>query len=172
MNVTLRLAVVAVAITCSMSSVADQQGVDVVDSDQIADALNVPKTRGLSRGIGVRQKAQVDLNIPFEVNSSELKPEARQQLRQLVDALSRDSLAEFRFQVAGHTDASGAADYNLDLSERRAQTVMQYLVDNGVARDRLVAVGYGEEKLLRGGDPEHSDNRRVEIINIGAASEN
>ncbi len=170
MKLTLRLAIVAAAITCAVSSIADQQGADVVDSDQIADALNAPKTRSLTRGIGVRQKARVDLKIPFEVNSSELKPEARQQLRQLVDALSRDSLAEFRFQIAGHTDASGASDYNLDLSERRAQVVMQYLVDNGVARDRLVAIGYGEEKPLRTGNPEHSDNRRVEIINIGTAS--
>lgn len=172
MKSSLRPGAIAVAIFLTCNSLANPQQTDVVDSDQIAEALSAPKTRSLTRGIGVRQKRQVDLNIPFEVNSSELKSEAQRQLNQLVDALSRDSLAIFRFQIAGHTDASGAADYNLELSQRRAQAVMQYLIDNGVEPDRLVAVGYGEEQLLDAGNPEHSDNRRVEIINISAPGGN
>lgn len=172
MKTMFRAGALAVTVFCSFSAIADQQQSDVVGSDDIAEALTAPKTRGLTRGIGLRQKAKVDLNIPFEVNSSALKPEARRQLSQLVDALSRDSLAEFRFQVAGHTDTSGASDYNLELSERRAKAVMQYLIENGVNPDRLVAVGYGEDKLLLSGNPEHSDNRRVEIINIGSATGN
>lgn len=172
MKAILRPGAVAVALACSLGAFADQQQSDVIDGDDIVEALAAPRTRSITRGIGVRQKRQVDLNIPFEVNSSELKPEARRQLDHLVDALLRDTLKEFRFQVAGHTDASGTAEYNLDLSERRAQTVMQYLVEHGVSPDRLVAVGYGEEKPLHGGNPEHSDNRRVEIINISGPGDN
>lgn len=172
MKAAFRQGAILIAILCSPAAFTAQQQDDVVDSDVIAESLAAPTTRGLTRAIGVRQKKKVDLNIPFEVNSSELKPEARRQLRQLVDALSRESLAEFRFQVAGHTDASGAADYNLELSERRANAVMQYLVENGIDPERLVAVGYGEDELLLSEDPESSENRRVEIINIGATTGN
>ena len=170
MNSSYRLIAVTVAFTCSIGTVSGQEQADVVDSDRIADALVEPRTRGLSRGIGVRAKGKVDLNIPFEVNSSDLAPEAQQQLQHLIDALSRDSLTEFRFRIAGHTDASGAANYNRQLSEQRASTVMQYLIDNGVDPARLVAVGYGEDRLLVAENPEHPDNRRVEIQNLGASS--
>ncbi len=110
MKSTFLLITVTVPLFCSIGAVVGQEQTDVVDSDNIADALAEPRTRGLSRGIGVRAKGKVDLNIPFEVNSSELAPAAQRQLEQLIDALSRDSLAEFRFRIAGHTDASGAAD--------------------------------------------------------------
>jgi outer membrane protein OmpA-like peptidoglycan-associated protein len=112
------------------------------------------------------------LKIPVEVYSSELAPAALRQLEQLSDALSRDSLSEFHFQIAGHTDASGSAAYNRQLSERRANAVMQYLVKNGVDPLRLVAVGFGEEMLLLPDYPEHPDNRRVEIRNLGKFTEN
>jgi outer membrane protein OmpA-like peptidoglycan-associated protein len=170
MNFRYRLIAVTVVLYCSIGAVSGQEQADVVDSDKIADALAEPRTRGLSRGIGVRAKGKVDLNIPFEVNSSELAPDAQRQLEQLIDALSRDSLTEFRFRIAGHTDASGAATYNRQLSEQRANTVMQYLIDNGVDPVRLVAVGYGEDMLLVTDNPEHPDNRRVEIQNLGAQS--
>ena len=168
------LSSVAIAILFSTSVVAAQEENDVVDSERIAEALTQPRTRSLSRAIGVqaRTEPKVDLDIPFEVNSSELAPQARRQLEQLSDALSGNSLAGFRFQIAGHTDGSGTAEYNRRLSEMRANTVMQYLIDEGVNPERLEAVGFGEEMLLVTGDPAHPDNRRVEIRNLGPSSEN
>jgi len=147
---------------------------DVLSSDEIAESLqkDKPKTRGISRGFSVRVKAKVDLDIPFEHNSSTLARDAEEQLTQLSEALSRESLADFRFEVAGHTDASGSAEYNRQLSEKRAKTVLQYLVDAGVDQNRLEATGYGEDELLRSDDPTHSDNRRVEIRNLGAPGKN
>ncbi len=146
---------------------------NVTSSDDIAEALQEqPKTRGITRGFAVRVKAKVDLDVPFEYNSSALAGDAEQQLKQLAEALARESLAEFRFEIAGHTDASGSAEYNRQLSEKRAKSVRQYLIDVGVAQERLEAMGYGEDKLLRRDDPTHSDNRRVEIRNLGTASEN
>lgn len=145
----------------------------VKSSDDIAEALQErPKTRGIGRGFAVRVKAKVDLDIPFEYNSSTLAGDAEKQLTQLADALARESLADFRFEIGGHTDASGSAEYNRQLSEKRAQSVLQYLISAGVERERLEAMGYGEDKLLRSDDPTHSDNRRVEIRNLGAAGEN
>lgn len=168
-----QLLIVVAALAFSQSGIAQQEQAEVVEGDAIAEALTQkPQTRGLSRAIGVRKKAAIDLKIPFEVNSSELAPEALRQLEQLSDALSRDSLSEFHFQIAGHTDASGSAAYNHQLSERRANAVMQYLVKNGVDPLRLVAVGFGEEMLLLPDYPEHPDNRRVEIRNLGKLTEN
>ncbi len=172
MKVMFRQGAIAVLICCSSAAIAGAQQDKVVKSDDIVEALSAPRTRSLTRAIGVRQKGKVDLNIPFEVNSSDLLPEAERQLGQLAEALIRDSLAEFRFRIAGHTDASGAAEYNRRLSEQRAQRVMQFLVEHGVDQKRLTAVGYGEDMLLVTENPEHADNRRVEITNIGAAVEN
>jgi len=50
------------------------------------------------------------------------------------------------FVLEGHTDADGAADYNQDLSERRAASVLRWLAENGVATDRITAVGLGETR--------------------------
>jgi len=143
---------------------------DVVSSDDIASALAQPKTRGL-RGVGVRAKARVDLHIPFQLNSSHLAPDAERQLEQLSDALSNESLAGYRFEIAGHTDASGAEDYNRRLSERRAESVKQFLINKGVSPDRLESAGYGADELLLTDNPQHPDNRRVEIRNLGGSSE-
>ncbi len=134
-----------------------------VSSDEIQKALEKPATRGLS----VRTKAKVDLNIPFEINSSDLKPEAKRQLLQLEEALQRDELAGFRFAIVGHTDASGSAAYNRQLSEARARSVRQFLVDRGVDPDRLDVAGRGEDELLYPDQPRHGANRRVEIKNLG-----
>ena len=139
----------------------------VVRSADIEKALTQekPRTRSLTRGVSVRPK--LDLNVPFEYNSATLDPAARTQLEELSKALSGEALGAYRFEVAGHTDAAGADDYNRTLSERRAQTVKQYLLDTGISSDRLEAVGYGEEKLLHKDRPMDAANRRVEIRNIG-----
>jgi outer membrane protein OmpA-like peptidoglycan-associated protein len=70
-----------------------------------------------------------------------------------------------RVRVEGHTDAVGKRKYNLDLSDRRAKAVAKYLVDHGVAAERLEAAGFGPDRPLDPGDsPEsHDRNRRVEF---------
>lgn len=172
MKSSIRQGAIAVVILCFSAAFAAPPQQAVVDPEEIAEALAAPQTRGLTRGIGVRQKGKVDLNIPFDVNSSELLPEARRQLEYLAEALARDSLSSFRFRIAGHTDASGSADYNRELSEKRAEAVMQFLVEHGVNPERLVAIGYGEDRPLPGNDPGHAGNRRVEVTNIGSANAN
>ena len=141
----------------------------VVSDTQIEQALQAPPK---SRGIIVvtthtEAKQMIDLNIPFEFNSSELQSQAAAQLKQLRSALTSESLGKDRFMVAGHTDGKGSAQYNQQLSMRRAEAVKRYLVDNGVAADRLEAVGYGAEHLALPDRPEDPANRRVEIRNLG-----
>lgn len=69
-------------------------------------------------------------------------------------------------QVEGHTDAQGEADYNLDLSQRRAEAVVTALVERGVEATRLIGRGFGESRLVSEGETEadHEANRRVEFL--------
>jgi len=152
---------------------AAQANNDVVSSDDIVRSLEQPpKTRGF-RAIRVQEsQPKVDLNIPFEHNSADLAPEAERQLDELSAALLGDSLSGYRFEIAGHTDASGTSDYNRQLSDRRANSVRQFLVDKGIGEGRLNSVGYGEDKLLLADEPMHADNRRVEVRNLGAVPNN
>jgi|HubBroStandDraft_4_1064222.scaffolds.fasta_scaffold139383_2 outer membrane protein OmpA-like peptidoglycan-associated protein len=124
--------------------------------------------RGLARRDQVSQS--VSLAIQFELNSSALKPAASTQLQQLQLALSSQSLHADRFVVAGHTDAQGNPRYNKQLSLRRAETVKQFLVANGIDARRLDTVGYGSDHLLEPDRPHDPRNRRVEIRDIGASS--
>jgi len=88
----------------------------------------------------------------------------------LGQALSNESLTPYRFQIVGHTDATGRADYNKRLSERRAQAVVNYMATRyGVARQRLDAAGVGSEDPLVSTSGPEPRNRRVQIVNIGAS---
>lgn len=155
-------ALFCLALVWSQISLAQTEP-EPVSSDEITRALERPATRG----IRVRTKSKVDLNIPFEINSSDLKPEAEEQLMQLKDALQKDELSGFRFEVVGHTDASGSARYNRKLSEARAESVRRFLVGHGVDPRRIDVVGRGEDDLLYPDRPLHGANRRVEIRNLG-----
>lgn len=102
-----------------------------------------------------------DLLITFHVNSDRLTNQARRNLDEFAKALSHPDLSGLRFAVDGHTDATGPDDYNMELSSRRAESVVNYLSDLGVDRSRLQASGYGESRPLMT-NPNHPGNRRVE----------
>ena len=82
--------------------------------------------------------------------------------------LSRPNLQTNNIVISGHTDRKGTADYNLRLSERRADAVVDYLVKKfALDRSNLTAVGYGFDKLKNSANPLSGENRRVEIVNGG-----
>lgn len=134
--------------------------------DSANKQLNAPKMRGgmgaASRNMGVR--ASIDLLINFEFDSADLQPKGTSDLDQLVLALKDSSMSERTFIIEGHTDAKGTEAYNLDLSNRRAQTVVAYLVSQGVRSDRLESKGLGFSQLYYPQRPEGPENRRVRII--------
>jgi outer membrane protein OmpA-like peptidoglycan-associated protein len=104
-------------------------------------------------------------SIEFEFDSAKLKDSATPVLDSVVQAL-KDNADIKRVEVQGHTDERGDDAYNLDLSDRRAASVMQYLVAHGIAADRLESHGYGETRPI---DPAHNEaawtkNRRVEFV--------
>jgi outer membrane protein OmpA-like peptidoglycan-associated protein len=166
-------------LTMAQTPAADHEPpAKVMSNEEILQALGQaksPPTRSLSfasRGLARRQASEsdqsVNLNIPFQLNSSALKPQASEQLKQLELALASPSLGGDRFVVAGHTDAKGSAEYNKQLSLRRAETVKRFLVEKGIDPQRLDTIGYGSEKLLSPDHPDDPSNRRVEIRVVAA----
>jgi OmpA-OmpF porin, OOP family len=111
--------------------------------------------------------ASASLLITFETNSAELTARAKQFLDVVARALSSDELTEFRFALQGHADPRGDAESNLRLSQLRAESVRQYLVQNKHIEDRrLEAIGKGDTELLNSANPIAPENRRVTIVNL------
>jgi outer membrane protein OmpA-like peptidoglycan-associated protein len=102
-----------------------------------------------------------DLMVNFEFNSDKLTQAARENLDQFARALQDPRLKGQKFEIDGHTDATGAEEYNLGLSERRASSVVAYLASQGLSPEDLKAKGFGKSKP-RVSDPYSAENRRVE----------
>jgi OmpA-OmpF porin, OOP family len=111
-------------------------------------------------------KPSLDMRLEFASGSAELSEAARAEARQFANALRTADLAPMRFAVEGHTDAVGDREYNLDLSRRRAQAVVDFMVQQGVDPARLQPQGYGFDKP-RFNAPQDPRNRRVEFARVG-----
>ncbi len=108
------------------------------------------------------QRAGLDMMINFALDSAQLDQTARSELDEFARALEDKRLSTFSFVVEGHTDATGSDSYNLNLSQRRAQSVAAFLTANGIEPARLRAVGLGKSHP-RVADPYDPVNRRVEM---------
>jgi OOP family OmpA-OmpF porin len=109
---------------------------------------------------------RINLAVTFVTGSAELTPAARAQAQVFAESLMRPQLMNMRFEINGHTDAVGRRDRNLDLSQRRAQTVADFLVRSGVSADRLVVHGYGPDRPLPHLRATAPQNRRVEVVRV------
>ncbi len=79
-----------------------------------------------------------------------------------------NQLSSSKFLVAGHTDSAGDDTYNVLLSQQRADAVKFFLINAfSINPTRLFSMGFGEARLLNETDPLASENRRVEVVNIG-----
>ena len=101
--------------------------------------------------------------ILFDVDRAELRPDAQAELTKLARILQKYD--DTNIMIEGHTDATGADQYNMDLSVRRASSVGTFLAVQSVARDRLNAVGYGEIRPIASNETTdgRQQNRRVEV---------
>ena len=102
--------------------------------------------------------------IEFEFDSAGLTVRAQRELDIIAEGLNDPQLAAEQLTVEGHADATGDANYNRRLSQRRAEAVVAYLVRRGVAGHRLYAAGFGEDRLLSEYAPTDGRQRRVEIV--------
>jgi OmpA-OmpF porin, OOP family len=102
--------------------------------------------------------------INFDYNKATIKPESMGTLNMVVQVLKDNP--EIKFEVGGHTDADGSDDYNLKLSQQRADAVKEELIKLGIDASRLTAKGYGETKPISDNTlPEgKANNRRVEFV--------
>lgn len=126
-----------------------------------ADLARIGTVKQEARGMVITLSG----GVLFESGKSELLPAAQVKLNDVAKALTEvDPLS--RIVVEGHTDSQGGADFNQLLSQRRAQSVLDYLVSHGVAADRITAQGLGlsrpvaDNKSAEG----RANNRRVELV--------
>jgi len=102
--------------------------------------------------------------ILFDVDKASLKPESQKPLQEIVKLMR--NYPDLKLEIQGHTDNQGSADYNRDLSQRRAETVKTYLTTYGTDASRLAAKGYGLSQPVASNDTEEgrAKNRRVELV--------
>jgi outer membrane protein OmpA-like peptidoglycan-associated protein len=106
----------------------------------------------------------VALRIHFDPSKATIKPDSQPVLEQVAELMRTQ--ADLRLSVEGHTDNTGTAQANKLLSQRRADSVVAALVQKGVARARLVAVGWGQERPVADNrsDAGREKNRRIELV--------
>jgi len=137
------------------------------DGDGVADYLDEcpgtpPGTRVDSRGCALTDVISLE-GVTFGFNSAEITADERGTLAEAVSILER--YPNVRVEVAGHTDSVGNPTYNLNLSQRRAESVVEFLVERGIDGDRMVARGYGQNEPIADNATEagRAMNRRVEL---------
>ncbi len=115
-------------------------------------------------------------NIYYDYNSANLRDSSKAVLDGLLTLLTNNP--SIVIELSSHTDSRGGADYNKTLSQQRAESCVKYLIEKGIDPKRMVAVGYGKEKLLNNCDDkskcteeEHQVNRRTEFKVLGELEE-
>ena len=152
----LRLAGLGLTVFVVAAPVYVEKEVPALGREELTSKL-VPVTGEMQRS--------VDLTVPFARNSAKLTATAREQLDELGAALAGERLKPLDVGVYGHTDASGKAAYNQQLSEKRAAAVVGYLVRGfSLEPKRFRHAGYGEERLLEGIAANSPRHRRVEVV--------
>ncbi|MCA9562968.1 MAG: OmpA family protein [Myxococcales bacterium] len=113
---------------------------------------------------------EIEDRVYFETDSDVIQVRSYDLLDQIVGVLRARSDISL-VSIEGHTDSRGSDSHNMDLSTRRAASVRRYLVDHGIQADRLLSLGYGEERPVASNDTAdgRADNRRVEFLIIEQA---
>ena len=133
------------------------------DGDGVIDSLD--KCPNTPRGATVNERGcwTYQATVLFGFDSTVIDPQAFDMLNEAVKVLGQNP--DLKVEIDGHTDSTGPAEYNMVLSQKRAQAVMKYFVDNGVDAGRLTAKGFGlTQPIADNGSKEgRAKNRRVEL---------
>lgn len=159
-------------VACSSSSDTDDSGMeDEGSSSSSSSNANVPvrsnpgSTSGQLTQEEIRaQNALRQTVFYFDFDIAEFKAADRATLAFHARNLAANSSKRIRLE--GHADERGTREYNLALGERRANSILNYLIVNGASRSQIEVVSYGEERPAQAGqsDSAYSRNRRVEVV--------
>jgi OOP family OmpA-OmpF porin len=155
--------------TVSIAGLGQDQDVvaalDVLINGVVGDELNiVTEVEVDPEAVATQLTNLLEGNATFAANGTELSADGVDLLNLAVEILQANPATVL--VVEGHTDSDGDAAANLDLSQRRAEAVVAYLVDGGIEQDRLTAVGYGESRPIANNATEEgrAQNRRIEFV--------
>jgi OmpA-OmpF porin, OOP family len=108
--------------------------------------------------------------VQFDPDASTIRPESYQTLGRIADALCHSTLLRYGFLIVGRTDATGKREYNLTLSQKRADSIRDALVTTfKISPKRLQAVGLGEEQLQDAARPTAAINQQVQVVTVAKA---
>ncbi len=155
--------------TLAQNQTADRvdQPMNSASIDQLVEKLApepAVRTRSL-RNLAPAPKS-VDLVIQFDFDSAKLQAASKPLLNNLAAAMKTDRLMQISFKVEGHTDAKGSESYNQQLSQKRAESVVTYMAEQGIDKSRMESVGKGFSDLLYPDRPQAMENRRVRITTV------
>lgn len=186
-----RLTLAALAVTLAAATAGAQ---NIISTQQIVDSLqgvqreatlhpddiramaleNIKRNPGENAPSGVPMSSlmenlrQFNVEINFDFDSNRINPSSYEAMGAIADALHTPYLLGQKFLIIGHTDARGTREYNLELSQRRADAVRDALATTfRIDPSRLLSAGLGEEELRDPANPDAAVNRRVQLINIG-----
>ncbi len=153
----------------------DENGCEIdSDGDGVCDGLD--KCPGTPAGLKVDkdgcpidyiiEKEEILKPIIFAVNSAKLTKQSRKTIDAMIEKLV--AVPHVRVEVQGHTDITGTREWNMELSQMRAQSVVDYMVEKGIDASRLVARGYGPDKPKFDNKTAEGrrNNRRVEVVRL------
>ncbi len=150
----------------------DSDGDGVLDYlDKCPDTPAGAKVDDIGCPVILKETVSIELNIEFDVDKADIKPQYHKQLREVADFMK--AYPATTALIEGHTDNTGFNQYNLQLSQKRAESVRQYLIDNfDIAPQRLSAKGFGESRPVASNTTREGreKNRRVVAV-ISATKE-
>lgn len=162
--VALALLLSAVLFSCKSKKLTVNDGAEIIaQGDEVEGTTPVEGSTMTKTERGMVLTFQSD--VLFDINSSFLTDKAKSTLANMVAYIKRN-YPDSKLQIDGHTDATGTPEYNMELSERRAKRVKDYLVERGLKVAEISTKGYGLTKPVAvNNTPEgRQKNRRVEII--------
>ncbi len=116
-------------------------------------------------------------NIYYDLDKWDIRPDAAAGLDKLVTILKENG--DIKIELGSHTDSRADDSYNMKLSQKRAESAVNYIVSRGISKDRITAKGYGESMLVNGcknnvkcTEEEHQQNRRTEFKVVGFVKDN
>lgn len=140
--------------------------------DSVRRAREAAEAEERARAAAVADaRAILEQRVHFEFDESRITSDAERALRQKVDVLRASPAV--RLRIEGHADERGSVEYNLALGNRRAQSVVDFLTQQGISAGRFETTSYGEERPLvnRSDEEAWAMNRRAEFVIIAGGNE-